>query len=141
MQQPKRNRSVRKGAAVLELAVLLPLLVFLFVIGVDFARVFYHTVTVTNSARNGAIYASKDATYAADEAGIREAVLADAKNLSPAPKVTSTTGKDEQGHPCVKVTVEWKFNTISRFPGVPDTMMVTRTVQMRIAPHLPKGSI
>lgn len=140
MPQPRRKPCARRGAAVLELAVLLPLLVFLFVIGVDFARLFYHLVTVSSAAREGAIYGSKDMNYALNDAGIKAAALADASSLTPAPTVTSTTGTDAEGHNCVKVTVSWTFNTISRFPGVPDTMILSRTVQMRIAPHLPKGS-
>ena len=53
-------RAKRSGAAALELAILLPLLIFLFIIGIDYARVFYSTVTITNCARNGAIYGSLD---------------------------------------------------------------------------------
>ena len=111
---------------------------FLFAIGVDFARVFYHMVTVTNAARSGAIFASRDEVRAKDEAGTREAALDDAKNLKPAPTVASVRELDEEGNPCVKVTVTWTFNSISRFPGVPNTVALSRTVQMRIAPTVPK---
>ncbi len=48
----------RRGVAVVELAVLLPLLVFLFVVTVDFARVYYFSLTLQNCARAGAMYAS-----------------------------------------------------------------------------------
>jgi Flp pilus assembly protein TadG len=41
----------RRGAAIVELAILLPLLVFLFVIGTDFARSFYYSLTVANRRR------------------------------------------------------------------------------------------
>ena len=54
----------RRGATVVELAVLLPLLVFVFVIAVDFARVFYYSLTLTNCARAGAMYASDPTTSA-----------------------------------------------------------------------------
>lgn len=136
-----QRRVARKGAATVELAVLLPLLVFLFVIGVDFARIFYHLVAVTNAARSGAIYGSQDPVYAANESGIRAAALADAKDLTAAPTVASVQGVDELGHPCVRVTVTWTFTTISRFPGVPSEVVLSRTVQMRIAPIMPKGSV
>ena len=133
-----QKRIVRKGAAIVELAVLLPLLVFLFVIGVDFARVFYHLVAITNSAESGALDASRDVVYAANTEGIKNAVLADAKDLTPAPTVTSTTGVDELGSPCVKVTVTWKFSTITRFPGIPNTINLLCTVQMRHCPQFTK---
>src|SRR5690349_9373587 len=59
-------RGPRHGTAAVELAVLLPFLAFMFVIGLDFARVFYFSITLTNCARNGAYYGSQDATHATD---------------------------------------------------------------------------
>jgi Flp pilus assembly protein TadG len=133
-----RRAQRRSGVAVVELAVLLPLLVFLFVIGIDFARLFYHLVTVSAAARNGAHWGSLEPKNSTDTVGIEKAALSDAQNLSPAPKVYSKTGTDELGHPCVVVRVEWTFNTVSRFPLVPSTVNLTRAVQMRIAPLEPK---
>ena len=140
MRRRPHVSSHRPGAAIVELAVLLPLLVFLFVAGVDFARVFYHYQTVTNCARNGAQYGSIDAAHAADTAGIQTAALNDAKDLSPAPAVASETGTDSTGYPCVRVTATWTFQTVSRYPGIPSSLNVSRTVQMRIAPLVPKNS-
>ena len=57
-EQRRDTTAVRPGVATVELAVVLPLLCFLFVIAVDFARVFYFDLTVANCARSGAIYAS-----------------------------------------------------------------------------------
>jgi hypothetical protein len=34
--------------------------------------------------------------------------------------------------------VEWTFNTVSRFPLVPNTVNLSRSVQMRVAPLEPK---
>src|SRR5262245_20323559 len=112
------NRKWRRGAAIVELAVLLPLLIFLFVIAVDCARVYYFSVTLTNCARAGALYASDPTTndespYASTEA----AALADASNLSPAPTITSLTGVDASGRPYVEVTAAYTFRTITGFPG------------------------
>ena len=61
-----------------ELAVVLPLLVFLFVVGMDYARVFQATVVVTNCARNGAMYAS-DSNLAnlSNYESLEEAVIRD----------------------------------------------------------------
>src|SRR5688500_14469174 len=93
--QPRRFRGRRRGAAVVELAVLLPLLVFLFVIAVDFARIFYYSVTLTNCARAGAMYASDPTTSGESAfASTQAAALADATNLSPPPTVTSVNGVD-----------------------------------------------
>jgi Flp pilus assembly protein TadG len=123
--------------AAVELACLLPFLAFLFVIAVDWARVFYYTLTVTNCARNGALYASDPVTQAnSPYASISDAALADAANLSPAPTVTSAAGSSD-GSAYVEVTVTFPFATVTNFPGVPSNTSITRTVRMNIAPRFP----
>jgi Flp pilus assembly protein TadG len=130
----------RQGAAAVELAVLLPVLGFLFICGVDFARVFYHHVTITNCARNGAVYGSTDATYAANTAGIQAAALQDATNLSPTPTVSSTTGTNASGKPYVRVTVTYPFLPFASYPGYANPITITRTIEMRVAPLVPSNS-
>ena len=56
------RRGPRRGAAAAELAVMLPVLTLLLVIAVDIARLFHAYVTITNCARNGAIWASSPTT-------------------------------------------------------------------------------
>jgi Flp pilus assembly protein TadG len=51
-----RRRKSRRGAAAVELAVLLPVLIFASMASVDFARVAYVQLTLQNCARNGALY-------------------------------------------------------------------------------------
>src|SRR5262245_24006581 len=91
--EPGRNmenwqRDARRGAAAVELAVLLPVIVFLFVIAVDFGRVFYFSQVIENCARNGAIYGSNLTTAQSPYSSIQEAALAEAQTLSPPPTVT-----------------------------------------------------
>jgi Flp pilus assembly protein TadG len=129
----------RPAAAAVEFALLLPLLLFLFVIAVDYARVFYYAVTVTNAARNGAIWGSFHPDRAGNKAGIAEVALADTTNLQPTPTVDSTTGFDDAGDPYVRVTVAWTFHTVIPYPGVPQEQLIQRTVQMRVAPPIPKN--
>jgi Flp pilus assembly protein TadG len=125
----------RAATATVELAVLLSVLAFLFVIAVDFARVFYFSQVVENCARQGALYASDPKAPAYNRyASVQAAALADAANLTPQPTVTSSAGTDSTGNPCVSVTVTWPFQTITGFPGVPSNMTLSRTVQMRAAP-------
>jgi Flp pilus assembly protein TadG len=134
----QRPATIRRGAAVVELAILLPLLIFLFVISVDFARVYYYSVTLTNCARAGAMYAS-DPTTAAESpfANVQAAALADATNLTPAPGVTSTNGVDSTGHSYVEVTAAYTFQTITGFPGIPNQINLTRSVRMNISAGTP----
>ncbi|HEV3257779.1 MAG TPA: TadE/TadG family type IV pilus assembly protein [Gemmataceae bacterium] len=133
-----RNRAnhERRAVAAVELAVLLPFLVFLFVIAVDFARIFYFSQIIENCARHGAIYASDPKAPAHNlYSSVQQAALADAANANPQPTVTSGTGTDSSGNAYVTVTVTWQFNTITNFPGVPNNVTLSRTVQMRVAPQ------
>ena len=105
--RPRRSNGVlRKGAAAVELAILLPFLAFLFVVAVDFGRVFYYSLTIENCARNGALYGSDpfepaQSTYAT----VSDAALADAGNIQPPPTITSVNGTDTAGNKYVEVTV------------------------------------
>jgi Flp pilus assembly protein TadG len=123
----------RRGVAAVELALLLPLLVFLFLITIDFARVFYFSQVISNCARNGALYASNLTATQSPYASVNEAALADASDLSPAPTVTSVNGTDTAGNPYVRVTVNWSFSTVSQFPGIPNNVQLSRTAQMRVS--------
>jgi hypothetical protein len=49
-------RGAREGIAATELAVLLPFLTFIFVIAINFSRVFYYFLTIENCALSGAEY-------------------------------------------------------------------------------------
>ncbi|MFL5240482.1 MAG: TadE/TadG family type IV pilus assembly protein [Gemmataceae bacterium] len=124
----------RRGVAAAELAILLPFLAFLFIAAVDFGRIFYFYVTITNCARGGALYASSDATHTSDTTGITNAALADSPNLSPSPTVSSTTGTDGAGNAYVQVTVNYTFQTITNFPGIASSTTLSRSVRMRVAP-------
>lgn len=132
----KRATHLRRGAATVELAVLLPIIAFLFVIAVDFARVFYFSQIIENCARQGALYASDPKAPAYNlYTTVQDAALADAPGLSPQPTVSSTTGTDSAGNAYVAVTVTWQFQTITGFPGVPNNVNLSRTVQVRQSPQ------
>jgi Flp pilus assembly protein TadG len=135
-----RSRLVRSGVAVVELAVLLPLLAFLFVIAIDFGRLFYYSVTLNNCARNGAVYgADPTAALSSPYSSIQQAALADAGNLSPAPTVNSQQGTDSSGN-YIEVTVSYPFSTITQFPGVPNNFAIVRTAKMRMIAAVPSFS-
>jgi Flp pilus assembly protein TadG len=129
----------RRGATVAELAILLPFLVLLFVAVVDFARVFYFSMTITNCARNGALYLC-DPTAAAQSPypNYSTATLVDASNLSPQPTVsTPVYATDSDGQNYVEVTVSYDFQTLTNYPTIPSPFTITRTVRMRMVPVEP----
>src|SRR5262245_5141846 len=133
-----RQHRKRRGAAVVELALLLPFLMLLFVLAVDFARVFYCSLIVNNCARAGAMYAS-DPVAAAESpfASLQAAALADATNLSPQPTVTSVQGTDALGQPYVEVTVSYPFTTVTGYLGSVGNVQLSRKVRSAIAPTVP----
>jgi len=130
---PKRHQ----GVAATELALLLPVLGLLFVIALDYSRIFYVTMVVTNCARNGAAYGSQNPTTANDTSGIQSVAQMDAGNLNLTNlSVTSTT--DSTTNPTyVDVTASYPFTTITNYPGVPSTTTIVRTVRMSVSPWTP----
>ena len=131
-------RCRRSATAVVELAVLLPFLIMLFLVTVDFARVFYFSLTLTNCARAGALYASDPvAAVESPFPDVQSAALADATNISPQPTITSTNGVDASGRSYVAVTANYSFNTITKFPVIPSQVQLTRTVKMFVAANTP----
>jgi len=145
------RKQLRRGVSAVELALLLPFFAFLFVIAIDYARVFYFGMVVQNCARNGAYFASDypNASYLYNDIyGYRnmdEAVTKDASNLSPTPTYTVTYcytvdgvyGSTPLPSGYVCVTVSWQFRTITQFPGVPNTVNLSRSVVMKMAPAQP----
>ena len=133
-----QSRRKERGAAAVELALLLPLLMFMFVLAVDYGRIFFFSVTITNCARAGAIWASDPFEQTESPyASVQQAALAEAPNFAPQPSVSSTYGTDANGDPYVEVTVTGTFNTITRYPGVPSSTTLTRRIRMRVAPNAP----
>ncbi len=106
-----------------------------------------------NCARNGAYYASNypNNSYLYNDIygykSLDDAVLRDAGNLSPTPTYTvyygsspdgpftSTTAPASGGY--VQVTVDWTFQTITNYPGVPSQVGLSRTAIMEMAPATP----
>ena len=136
---PRKHATLhRQAAAAVELALLLPLLTLLLVISVDFARLYYHYVTITNCARNGAMWmcdpvAQSTSKYATVDAAAR----ADATNLDPSRlTVSSNTGVGADGNPFAEVTVTYDFPLITTYLGF-SGQTLSRTVRMRTAPVTP----
>src|SRR5262245_47232231 len=123
-----RQRQARSGAAALELCLVLPVLCFLFVLSVDFSRIFYYDLTLANCARAGAIYASKDPASAVDTSGIQDAASKDAGNLDAKLFTVASTPDNISKPTYVTVTVTYPFKTITRYPGIPSTITLSRAI-------------
>jgi hypothetical protein len=147
---------VRRAAATVELAVLLPFLVALFLFAADFARVFYVTITIENSIHNAALFGSQafdnqnqqwigNQQYWEGPNGQlvsveKVAAELDGTNLSPAladSNIDITNGTDADGNAVHIVTITYTFSTIVPYPGIPSTMTIVRKAQVRVAPATP----
>jgi Flp pilus assembly protein TadG len=136
----EKGRNLRRGAAAAELAILLPFLGLIFVVTLDFGRIFYYTLTIENAARNGALWACDPYAPTMSYSTLQDAVKADASNLSPAivdGNINSSNGTDPKGNAVVSVTVSYDFTLITNYPGIPNPYTVTRTVEMRKEARVP----
>jgi Flp pilus assembly protein TadG len=140
MRRRRLIASGRHGTATLELALVLPFLILLVLVGVDFARIYYHNLTLINSARTAAMYASSHPNNVSNTSQIKAVALADTKNLSPDPTVSTSTRTDSSGILYVTVTVSWDFYTVMNYPGVAHPITLSRSVEMRVGPLNPNGS-
>jgi Flp pilus assembly protein TadG len=125
----------RRGAAAVELAVLLPFIVMAFLVSLDFCRVFYCTQTLQGCAEAGALYASGTALPPANttaSASATQAALAEGSMLNPA--LTSANVTVNVNGNTATVTVSYSFQTLVPYPGLSRTLTLTRTATMIVVP-------
>src|SRR5262245_52747053 len=115
----KTPKSTRRGLAAVELGILAPFLVFLFVISIDFARIFYYAIIVESCASNGAYYGCSDSTSALNSDAIKTAAKKDAANLDLTQLNVTSTPDSTTSPTYLDVTVTYPFTTVTRYPGVP----------------------
>ncbi len=134
----KRSRSSRRGAAALEFALILPLLITIVLGCVDFGRFAHVYITVTNATRAGAGFASFNpfttVTRPAWEARIRKIVEDEmgtrfdpAQIDVPSPVVTNDGG----GLRRVRVQVSYPFEMLVNWPLMPNALTLSHEVEMR----------
>lgn len=136
------------GSAVVELAVVGPLLV-LMVLGVaDFGRVLYTSIILSHAARAGAQYGAQTNGTTGDTAGIEQAAEEEAADIGTisvtssrvcecttagSVSCTTTTCSGGYGVPrvFVHVTASTTFQTIVPYPLIPNTVPLSITAKVR----------
>ncbi|RMD84018.1 MAG: hypothetical protein D6815_05130 [Candidatus Dadabacteria bacterium] len=149
---PCGRPSGQRGAAVLEVAVMLPLLLLLLLGAIDLGRAAADALTIQSAAQAGAQYGAQDTLHAKDVAGIRKAVMEDLGDSSAAQSakikierycnclgengtVDCDTGTcaDPSQTPrmYVRVSVRHNFKTLLKYPGLPHRVPLKQTAIMR----------
>src|SRR5262245_35048648 len=135
MRRKQRDRG-RRGNTACELAIVLPFLMFLTLIAVDYCRIYYEMQTVSSAARSGALMAGGIAhgspTQTATQAATA-AVLAETTNLQPPVKpedVSVTFATDS-----ATVIVTRRFRTLVPYPGIPSSTDLRVKVVMPRSPQ------
>ena len=149
-------RSGCKGHSILELALFLPWVMFLFIGAFDWGFYSWALISTQNAARVAAMYTSSNVGTAADSAGAclyAAAQLAYAPNVAGNPRInspqgvgagssacaaapvtvtaTKVTGPD--GSPASQVSVTYRTPLLVPIPGLlPGQIDITRSVQMRV---------
>jgi Flp pilus assembly protein TadG len=155
----RRSRTrCERGAALVELAVALPMLAILLVGTLDFGRVFRSAMVVTAAARAGALYGAFSIPRALDTPNVTAAVnnVLTSNNLtsgpsptvtllcecatnagvftatSPANTCTATCGTGTHMVTRISVSVTRTFTLGSSLPAFPASITVTRTAIQRV---------
>lgn len=134
-----------RGQSMVEVALMLPILVFLVLAGGDMARGYAIQIAIQNGARAGAEAAAIDftPTAAETEARARDEMSRTPGMDSTAPTITVTFKQLDGVTACVSppslaapcfatVRVEMTWRTITAWPLIPNTFNFDRTTTMRM---------
>jgi Flp pilus assembly protein TadG len=134
----KRRSVVRRAAAAVELACMLPILIFCTMAAVDFARVGYVQVTLQNCARNGALFefyqaanVPLPAAWTATPLTVKTAINSDV----PSGMTVSYTVSSSSSNNTVTVTVTTTYNLLSlgadsNLPAIPGSLTLSQSATM-----------
>jgi len=150
------NRTQR-GAALVEFAVMLPIVILILLGIIEIGRFAYFSILVANSAHAGAMYGAQRSATTEDSAGMAAAAVADlgpnpigTVTPNPAPTwgyqcMSTTTGAVTTAFPAttpcpagstgrtyVKVVMTGTITPIFRYPLLPQTFSVTATSLMPV---------
>ena len=140
--QETRRRAGERGHAVIEVSLLGPWILFLFMGVFDFGFYSYAIIATQNAARIAALHTSSSLESAADQSGACYYGMGEMRTLpnigsslnscSSLPVVItaqSVTGAD--GAPATRVTVTYQTVPLFPIPGLTGRLTLTRVVEMR----------
>ena len=130
LKQLFKKQDRQSGQAVVELALMLPILILILVGILDLGRIFEAQVTITNAAREGARWAID---HPSDSSGISSHVSAEATAGGFSPVITNPGGLGGSSGSPITVTVTYSFTmlTTNIFAGV-STIPIQSSAVMQI---------
>ena len=144
-----RSRSThnRRGGALLELAVVMPVLILLAVGVADYARAYKTSVAVVNAAAAATQVGARSAGASGDTAAMTSQAIADASPVTldtvtssrfcrcsngSTPACTGSCSGYGVPQVFVQVRVRKNYAMLFRYPGLPATIAVMRTATLRV---------
>lgn len=149
MKYPRFLQSIvrgSEGASFVELALILPIFLLIFIPAVDIGRAFYVSIEVASAAQAGAAYGIENPT---DVSGMKTASTSGASNLLNV-TATATYGCEcsdgtSASTSCatiptcaynyvnyVDVVATAPYSTTFGYPGLPSSMNVSREIRLRV---------
>lgn len=137
-REMKTGRARRRAAALIELALIMPLLIGLVLICVDFGRFATVHIAVTNAAREGANFGGThrvtNTTMGAWKAGIFNALREEMTGIPGYSEDQLTVAEPQvlssQSRSRVRVAVTYKFKTAIAWRIIPHELEISRTAEM-----------
>ena len=128
----------RKGAAAVEFALTASFLVMLMLGCTDFGRFVYQYVEMSNAASEGATYGSlhgiaKFGNLGAWTTAVQNAAIGETTSISLQTSNVTVDGAAVSTGLC-RVTVTQNFQVLIPWPGLPQTVTLTRQVAMPLMP-------
>jgi Flp pilus assembly protein TadG len=145
MHTTTNARRDQKGSAIIEFSVIATIMLLLLFGVADFSRLFYESIEVVNAAAAGAHYgafssATQTSNYT-DSTGIIDAATAEAPELTGLIVNPTTVCQDDTGgtalcnasgaYKYVSVNAVYTFQTLLRYPLIPSSVTISKTVMMR----------
>jgi Flp pilus assembly protein TadG len=142
--------SRRRGAAILETGLLLPVAILMVCGAMDLARVFYAGVVVESAVRAGVQFGSFGIGKAGAISSMNAAAEADAANqgltgvtvssrtfcgcMTNASEVDCSTATCDGATPCgyVEATATYVFTPILPYPGIPEEVNISSSARFRV---------
>lgn len=147
----KRLTENRRGSIMVELALTVPLAFILCVGAADFARLFYHALTIKGASSGAALLGAQDPLISGGNPGLEVRATSDADNLAgvtavptqicQCPNAAPFSCQDYAATTCagygaprayVRVQVNQDFRTLGYYPGVPNQTNIREATWMRV---------